>query len=77
MLGQSTVLKVRVFQSVYWKLMSQKFLGIWTCHPLKDNGTATFKFSNKKGSLQILHVKEDFKYLDLAELDLPEHTKIL
>ena len=62
---------------IYWKLMSPTFFdkfgfhvkgkGIQACHCLINTDRAIVKFSNRKGSLPILCVKEDFKSLDLAE----------
>ena len=62
---------------IYWKLMSPTFFdkfgfhvkgkGIQACHCLINTDRAVVKFSNRKGSLPILCVKEDFKSLDLAE----------
>ena len=45
--------------------------------PLSERySRAIVKFSNRKDSLQILHVKKDLKSLDLTELDFHEGTKI-
>ena len=62
---------------IYWKLMSPTFLGkfgfhvkgkgIQACHCLINTDRAIVKFSNRKGSLLILCVKEDFKSLDPTE----------
>ena len=41
--------------------------GIQACHFLISIDRAIVKFSNSKGSLAILCVKEDFKSLDPAE----------
>ena len=41
--------------------------GIQACHCLINIDRAIVKFSNRKGSLPILCVKEDFKSLDPAE----------
>ena len=62
---------------IYWKLMSPtlfdkfgfhfKGKGIQACHCLINIDRAIVKFSNRKGSLPILCVKEDFKSVDPAE----------
>ena len=49
---------------------------IQACHCLKDNDRVIVKFSNRKGSLQVLHVKKDLISLDPTELDFPQSTKI-
>ena len=49
---------------------------IQACHRLKDNDRVIIKFSNRKDSLQVLHVKKDLKSLDLTELDFPQGTRI-
>ena len=49
---------------------------IQACQCLKDNDRVIIKFSNRKDSLQVLHVKKDLKSLDPTELDFPEGTRI-
>ena len=49
---------------------------IQACHCLKDNDRVIVKFSNRKGSLQVLRVKKDLISLDPTELDFPQGTKI-
>ena len=49
---------------------------IQACHRLRDKDKAIVKSSNRKDSLQILHVKKYFKSLDPTELDFPESARI-
>ena len=49
---------------------------IQACHHLKDNDSVIIKLSNRKDSLQVLHVKKDLKSWDPTELEFPEGTRI-
>ena len=68
---------------IHWILLFLDKIGVHVegkdiqeCHPLKDNDRVIIKFSDRKDSFQVLHVKKDLKSLDLTELDFPEGTRI-